>query len=327
MPNTAADSYLHVIAALIRHPADADKVLISRRPKGKHLEDLWEFPGGKMERGESRFQALQREIHEELGIHVITAQPFQSVFHRYQDKNIHLDVWELVKYHGQPEGREGQEIQWVSLNDLSSFEFPDADKPILSAMGLPSELLITPDVSEEHEDAFIDQFDNLMNKHPYPLVQFRAHHLDNERYAAIAARMSKACEENGAQLIISRPKLKQLQDKQFKRYQWRHLNSAILQSITENPFASDVMLTASCHDRAELNMAERIGCRFALLSTVRETGSHPGRKAKGWYQLRQLISGANIPVYALGGVRRRDFCVARFQGAVGVAGITDFWVV
>lgn len=327
MPNTEPDRFIHVVAGLIRHPHEPEKIFITRRKKGKHLEDLWEFPGGKLEPGEPRFHALKRELEEEIGIRVHSALPFQSVFHRYKEKNIFLDVWEVMSYSGRAGGREGQEVSWVSVENLQKYSFPEADIPILNALALPAELLITPDMPEQHEESFVQQFDQLMQSHSYPLVQFRSHHLDDKTYAAVSAKLNKICSEYRSQLIISRPSMKSLRSKLFVDYEWRHLNSSILQSLKSRPFDEEIKMSASCHDKEEIKMADRLGCNFALLSTVRETASHPGRKAKGWFQIKRMIQRSTLPIYTLGGVRRKDLSISRFQGAIGVAGISDFWIV
>ncbi len=328
MPNTAASkSFIHVVAGIIRHPKHQHKLFITRRQQGQHLENLWEFPGGKLEPDESRFHALRRELEEETGILVESALPFFCVLHEYPDKNIFLDVWEVKRYRGKAHGREGQQSRWVKQAELSDLDFPAADIPIIKALTLPGELLITPDLDQAHQDVFLDHFRQLMQGHPYPLVQFRSHHLDDQYYAEIASQLQETCDLYGAEVIISRPRLKSLKSDLFKPFRWRHLNSYILQSLVENPFDDSIMLSAACHDRAELKKAERLNCQYALLSTIRETLSHPGRKAKGWYQFNQLARQANLPVYALGGVLRKDASVARLQGGIGVAGIADFWTV
>lgn len=325
MPNTEADRFIHVVAGLIRHPREPSKIFITRRKKGTHLEDLWEFPGGKLEPGEARFHGLQRELEEEIGIHVYSAIPFQSLFHRYKEKKIFLDVWEVKSFSGRAEGVEGQEVCWVSVDELEKYSFPDADIPILNALKLPGELLITPDMPEQHEESFVQQFERLMQSHHYPLVQFRSHHLKDKNYAGVAQQLNSICAENKAQLIISRPLLKSLRSKLFDEFYWRHLNSSILQSLKSRPFDDALKLSASCHDQDEIRMAERLDCNLGLLSTVRETHSHPGRTAKGWFQLKKMIQKSSLPIYCLGGVRRKDFSTSRFQGAIGVAGISDFW--
>ena len=328
MPNTAASkSFIHVVAGIIRHPKNQHKLFITRRQQGQHLENLWEFPGGKLEPNESRFHALRRELEEENGIQVTSALPFFCVLHEYPDKNIFLDVWEVKSYLGKAHGREGQQARWVKQTELDELDFPAADIPIIKALTLPGKLLITPDLSEPHQDVFIDHFRQLMQRHPYPLVQFRSHHLDDQYYAEIALQLQDICDLYGAEVIISRPRLKSLKSDRFKAFRWRHLNSNILQSLVENPFDDSIQLSAACHDRAELKKAERLDCQFALLSTIRQTLSHPGRQAKGWYQFNLLARQANLPIYALGGVTRKDLCVARLQGGIGVAGIADFWTV
>jgi 8-oxo-dGTP diphosphatase len=327
MPNTdpEVDQSIHVVAALIRHPDEPDKICITQRKSGQHLENLWEFPGGKVEQGESAFHALKRELFEELGIELHSAQPFQSVRHRYPDKSILLDVWRVKSYSGQAHGRENQNCQWVSISDLQDYEFPEADIPVLKALDLPPELLITPDVSLVHQDSFLQQFERVMDSHPYKLVLFRSPQLEDKQYAEIAQLMEQIAKPHKASIIIHRNKLKSLQHKSFDSFGYRHLNSYLLNSLTARPFDDSIVLSASCHDQTELKLAERFECKFAMLSTVRETTSHPGRRAKGWYGFNQLATRSSLPIYALGGIKREDYCVASFQGAVGVAGISDFW--
>ncbi len=327
MPNTGPEeNYLiHVVAALIRHPDEVDKIFITQRKSGQHLENLWEFPGGKVEKGESPFHALKRELFEEVGIEVYSAQPFQSVHHRYPDKSILLDVWQVKSYSGQAHGRENQNCQWVSISELKNYEFPEADIPVLKALDLPPQLLITPDVSLQHEDSFLQQFERVMDSHPYDLVLFRSPQLEDKQYAEIAQQMAQISKPHKSNIIIHRSNLKSLKHKLFDSFKYRHLNSNLLSSLIARPYDDSIVLSASCHDLTELKLAERFECKFAMLSMVRETTSHPGRRAKGWYGFNRLATRSSLPIYALGGVKRQDYCVASFQGAVGVAGISDFW--
>jgi 8-oxo-dGTP diphosphatase len=327
MPNIDpdVDRTIHVVAAILRHPDESDKIFITQRKSGQHLENLWEFPGGKVENGEPPFHALKRELFEEVGIQVYSAQPFQSVHHRYPDKSILLDVWQIKAYSGQPHGRENQNCQWASISDLHNYEFPEADIPVLKALDLPPELLITPDVSLEHLDSFLQQFERVMESHPYDLVLFRSPQLEDKKYTEIAQQIAQISEPYNTDIIIHRNKLKSLKLKAFDGFSHRHLNSYLLNSLTDRPFDDSIVLSASCHDLTELRLAERYTCKFGMLSMVRETATHPGRSAKGWYGFNRLASKSSLPVYALGGVKRKDYCVACFQGAIGVAGLSDFW--
>ena len=134
-PAEIDEPYLHVVAAIIWHPHDQDRFLIARRPRGKHLADYWEFPGGKLEPGEDRWIALERELHEEIGIEATGGRPFMRVFQRYAECNVLLDSWEIDTFRGEISACEGQELAWVDLDSLHRYRFPAADLPILDAIG------------------------------------------------------------------------------------------------------------------------------------------------------------------------------------------------
>ena len=133
-PCSIDEDHIHVVAAIIWNQTDTDRFLIARRPKGKHLEDYWELPGGKLEGRESPWQALRRELAEEVSISITSASPYMQVYHRYPDRNILLDTWSVDAYRGQVSAGEQQEIAWVAIDQLDSFRFPPADIPILDAI-------------------------------------------------------------------------------------------------------------------------------------------------------------------------------------------------
>jgi 8-oxo-dGTP diphosphatase len=149
MPSTEADfpiinpvtidaDHIHVVAAIIWQQSDPQsnqpKFLIAQRQKGKHLEDYWEFPGGKLEPGESPWQALQRELAEEIGIMPTKAAPYLKVYHRYPDRNILLDTWVVEEYSGELVSGEGQQLCWVDLSQVDQYQLPPADLPIIEAI-------------------------------------------------------------------------------------------------------------------------------------------------------------------------------------------------
>ncbi len=109
------------------------EILISRRHLDSHQGGLWEFPGGKVESGESVQTALARELEEELGIVVETARALIEVSHDYGDKHVLLDVWVVESFSGAAEGREGQPLAWCPPGDLARYEFPAANHPIVEA--------------------------------------------------------------------------------------------------------------------------------------------------------------------------------------------------
>lgn len=123
---------IQVVAAII--PNNCQEVFITQRPEGKHLAGLWEFPGGKIEPGESAYQALCRECHEELGIEIQHAQLFGEATYQAENKQIALSFWWVKHYNNAPFGREGQRAEWVALSDLSNRQFPKANQQILQML-------------------------------------------------------------------------------------------------------------------------------------------------------------------------------------------------
>ena len=133
-PTEIVDDHVHVVAALIWKAPRKEQFLITRRQKGKHLEDYWEFPGGKLESGESRWQGVQRELNEEVNIMITRASPFMQVYYPYPDRNILLDTWLVEEYRGEIKPREHQAIMWLNVAQTDNYRFPPADIPILEAI-------------------------------------------------------------------------------------------------------------------------------------------------------------------------------------------------
>lgn len=123
---------VHVAVAVIVN--SKNEVLIAFRHKDQHQGGLWEFPGGKVEPQEHIFDALSREIKEELGLQVMLAKPLIKVTHDYDDKSVFLDVWSVTEYLGQPKGCEGQFLRWCAIDALQIEEFPAANEPIITAL-------------------------------------------------------------------------------------------------------------------------------------------------------------------------------------------------
>lgn len=123
---------LHVLVGLITD--GAGRVLVNRRRPGTHMEGFWEFPGGKAAAGETPTVALRRELDEELGIEVLEAEPFMELVHEYPDRRVTLDVWRVLRYAGEPHGRERQELRWVTVEELRTIGLLPADLPIVTRL-------------------------------------------------------------------------------------------------------------------------------------------------------------------------------------------------
>lgn len=134
--NIPADA-VHVAVGVIFN-SKQDQILIAKRPKHLHQGGLWEFPGGKVSCGEAIEHALARELFEELGISDIQAEPLMDILYDYTDKKVYLDIWIIHQFSGQAQGKEGQQCEWVDLQDLlceqSQYQFPVANQPILERL-------------------------------------------------------------------------------------------------------------------------------------------------------------------------------------------------
>ncbi|EGN74830.1 ADP-ribose pyrophosphatase [Idiomarina sp. A28L] len=127
-----ANKQVHVAVAVVINTAA--QVLISKRAEHQHQGGLWELPGGKVEAGEALLTALDRELHEELNLHVDSAEPLLSVSHNYGDKQVLLDVWHVTGFTGDVHPNEGQQWLWADKPTLQSLDFPAANVPILEVV-------------------------------------------------------------------------------------------------------------------------------------------------------------------------------------------------
>lgn len=113
-----------------------NRVLVARRPEGRHMGGLWEFPGGKVEPGELPEEALIRELGEELGIDVAESclAPLTFASHGYDEFHLLMPLYVCRQWHGEVEARDGQELAWVRPNRLGDYDMPPADEPLKAAL-------------------------------------------------------------------------------------------------------------------------------------------------------------------------------------------------
>lgn len=317
MPITAADA-VHVAVGIL---AERDRFFVTRRSPNAHQGGKWEFPGGKVDRGESVRAALQRELHEELGIEVRDARPLMQVHHAYPDKTVLLDVWSVTSYAGTPHGREGQQARWVSRPELLALDFPQADLPIQRRLWLPA-LYAISDYARVGRAEFLERLEWALAA-GLRLLQLREPALPQEVYLELARELSMLCHRYDARLLLNA-------DPAWVEgtgVDGVHLNSRRLMQTTSRPLPQHFFVSASCHNHYELARAAEIGADAVVLGPVAATASHPDALPLGWGRFEVLCRNAGPAVYALGGMRAENLLQARSAGAHGLAMISGLWAV
>ncbi|MCW8888104.1 MAG: Nudix family hydrolase [Gammaproteobacteria bacterium] len=316
LPEQFSD-YQHIAVAVVIDRSGA--LLISQRHQNAQQGGLWEFPGGKVESGETVEGSLQRELDEELGIRATQTHPLIRLPFKYPEQGVFLDVWIVDDFEGEASGREGQPIRWIKQSELLDYSFPEANRSIIRALNLADYLLITPDPgSPEAWPGFLSHLDQrLQNSGERLQVVLRAKTLDSSQYLELAQQVASICSEKGVML--------QLTEICDSLSVGLHLTSAQLREADSKLRASTSLLSASCHNIDELKLAEQLGVDFALLSPVQATKTHPDASPLGWQKFQEYTDQISIPVYALGGMAPSDLELAQLHGAQGVAAIRALW--
>ncbi|MDD3529886.1 MAG: Nudix family hydrolase [Gallionellaceae bacterium] len=306
---------IEVAAAVIERPDGT--FLMASRPAGKVYAGWWEFPGGKVEAGETARHALDRELHEELGITVRTAYPWLNRAFDYEHARVMLRFFRVTAWDGEPHPHEGQGgLAWSHAAHPDVEPILPANGPILRGLQLPLAHGISMAAELGAED-FLARLEIAL-ANGLRLVQLREKDLPADSLADLGARVAAACRRHDAILVVNGdPGLA------ARLGAGLHLTSAQLASIDRRPDLPWV--GASCHDAAELARAVALGVDYALLGPVLPTASHPGAPHLGWAAFSRLIEDCPLPVYALGGLGPADLERARRAGAHGIALRSHAW--
>ena len=286
-------SLIDVAAAIVRQ-ADG-RVLLAERPAGKPWAGYWEFPGGKIEAGETPLAALARELHEELGIDIDAATPWITFVHAYPEKSVRLHFFRVDRWHGTPHGREGQRLTWEQPDALNVSPLLPANEKVLRDINLPPLYAITQAGKVGIEEFFI-RLKAALDR-GVRLVQVRERELTPEALARFAQRVVEVAHPYGARVLVNGD----IKIATQVGADGVHLQSNQLMQLDMPPPTG--FWAASCHDARELERAAMLGASFVVLSPVLPTASHPGEPGIGWEQFATLIRDYPLPVYALGGMR------------------------
>jgi 8-oxo-dGTP diphosphatase len=323
-PFPIADSPLpiHVVAGVLRDARG--RVLLARREGERELAGLWEFPGGKVEPGETAREALARELREEIGVAVepATPEPLIAVPHcMASGKRIVLDVYRIARFKGRARGLESQALAWVQPERLPGYSMPGADRPVVAALCEPETCLMTPrgDSTGDVLLAWLEQA--LAADVRRVIVRGRVRALEPvaDAMAALAARHgatflfdSGAFGLEAAMALARRPGL------------GVSLAAGDLERARSAPPADGVVLTALCESVDTLARAQNAGVSFALVDFPEpDAGRHaPASRLARFAALRETVT---IPLYLADHDGGADLATARAHGAQGLALWREDW--
>jgi 8-oxo-dGTP diphosphatase len=294
------------------------RILMAQRPPGKVYAGYWEFPGGKIEPGESAVAALTRELHEELGIEVERAYPWITRRYTNTHATVDLNFFRVVAFRGELSAREGQAFRWQRLDAIDADPILPANGPIIAALRLPSVYALTNAV-EMGLRPFMSALERNLTT-GVRLIQVREPQLSTQERARFAADVVAMAHRAGARVLVN-------QDFTLAEHcaaDGVHLKAAQLHAFSERPAFS--LVGASCHNAQELELARRIGVDFVVLGPIAPTLSHPGADTLGWPEFVRQTHGFPLPVYALGGMRSSDLEIAWKCGAHGIGMQRGAWL-
>jgi 8-oxo-dGTP diphosphatase len=319
---TEKNKIVEVAAAVLQRPDNS--FLLAQRPPDKIWAGYWEFPGGKIEPGETPYHALVRELREELGITVTTAYPWVMRVFTYPHATVRLNFFRVTAWSGELHPHEGQEFAWQSPTltlprGEREMVFPllPANAPILRALELPA-LYAISNVQELGEEEFMRRLEAALHS-GLRLVQLREKNYSREALRELALKMLPLMRQHDAHLIINAD-IELAKEIGADGVQLTGTQLAVLRERPDVDWCA-----ASCHNADELRRAEALGCDFALLSPVLATQSHPGAPHLGWENFAAIAAGSSIPVYALGGLTHADMRTAWQHGAHGIALLRQAW--
>lgn len=308
---------VHVVAGVI---CDArGRILLARRTEGRDLAGLWEFPGGKVDPGETPEQALIRELREELDIEARVGEPVIAVPQQYPHKRLRLDVRRIAAWTGTLKGLDGQALVWVPEHKLASYAMPDADRPVVAALRDPPHYLITPEPGDD-DARWLSTLRKALDA-GVRRVQLRAYDTEPLRWRRLVERATAHARDAGAEVLVNG-------DVAMAAALGIgvHLRASQLNALSARPLPRPLPVIASCHSHEELARAQALDCDAAVLGPILATPSHPGEPGIGWERFVEMRERVAMPIYAIGGMTRGHVPLARSHGAQGIAAIRDLWV-
>jgi len=302
-------------AVILRN--DGTEYLLAQRPPGKAYAGYWEFPGGKVEAGESFADALVRELQEELGITVTAMTPWMTRHFVYPHARVEIRFFRVSAWEGALHPHEHTDTAWLETRWLAGGKDLDqmpvnpvlpANTPILRALALPDVYVVT-NAAEVGVDAELARIESARPL----LVQVREKQLDTAARLKFVREVVARVHAYGGHVLLNGS----VEEAVAAGADGVQLTSAMLMACKGRP---DLPLVfASCHTPDELRKASSLGLDAVVLGSVNATPTHPGQATLGWQSFADLIEGYALPVYAIGGMQFSDVAAAKAASAQGVA--------
>lgn len=298
------------------------QVLWGCRPEGKPYAGYWEFPGGKVETDETVWQALVRELREELDITATQGGPWFRVEHDYEHARVRLHFYRVWEFEGEPRSLENQQFTWASLSSFDLSPILPATAPLLPKLTQPTVMALSN--YEAGFSACAARLESALRATEVPVyVQFREKNLHGELLLQAYKHCSTLCQETGHVMLVNSDTWLNLRGCMDELFHPLHLTEA---HLLAGQFADLACAGASVHGADALEAAFSRGLNYAVLGSVKQTASHPGSKGMGWDHFSGIAQAARLPVFAIGGLGQADLLDAQVHGAHGVAMLSQFRV-
>ena len=292
------------------------QLLMAERPQSKTWSGWWEFPGGKIESGETPLEALKRELKEEIGISVIDAEKWIVRKYAYEGYEVTLHFYKVTQWSGNIEAKEEQKISWVLPDNNVVSPILPANDLIFKAISLPDIYAITN--AYEYSGNFLNKVEQQLNN-GLGLIQIREKAISKNAFIELTKEIIQMAGNFDAKVMIN----SDINLAYKLNADGVHLNSSLLHSLSEIP--KDLIVSASCHSARDIEKAMTMDVSFVVLSPVQKTQSHPNTTPIGWDDFSKITQNYSIPIYALGGMKQDDIENAFNAGAIGIASQRAIW--
>jgi 8-oxo-dGTP diphosphatase len=292
-------------------------LLMAQRPPGRGWSGWWEFPGGKIEENESPFEALQRELKEEINISANDATLWFERSYIYPDKKVYIYFFKVTDWTGEITSCENQLLDWQNPSYPSVAPILPTNLFVLKSILLPPVYAIT-NIAEMGETLFFERLKNKLEE-GLKMIQVREKNLPYQDVKRIAQKILDLAKPYQAKVLVNENEKLALDI----GADGVHYPSDSLSQLKQRPNFS--ICSTSCHNLEELMMAQDLNMSFAVLSPIQKTESHPTIDPVGWEFFSECANKLDIPIYALGGMTQESLATSWRYGGHGIAMQRAIW--